>query len=82
VFHFSLAQSLAILRYRFSCHGHGRELRERWIDEKYLTWKPGDADMHPTARDLWTPRPTDPDVLAKITELMPEHPYRGVHPVR
>lgn len=75
VMHFGYAQSLAIMRYKLTCHGHKKELRPNWLEQKFIAWKPGDSDTHPTANNLWTPHPTHPAIAAKVREVLHDHPY-------
>jgi hypothetical protein len=77
VYHFGYAQSLATMRYKLSVHSHTDELRPGWLEGTFIPWRPGDTDCHPTAFNLWTPRPTSPEVLVKVNELLSDHPYAG-----
>jgi hypothetical protein len=73
VLHFGYAQSLALMLYKWSCHGHLAELRPNWID-RFRDWRPGDpGDVHPTTYNIWTPQSTDASVL---DPLLADHPYR------
>lgn len=58
VLHFGYAQSEAVMRYKWTCHGHQAEFRSRWMEEKFIGWAPGMGDVHPTCRDFWSPEPT------------------------
>lgn len=75
VFHFGYVQTLKTMRYKLSVHSHTDEMRAGWLEDKFIPWQPGDTDCHPTARDLWTPRPTSPEVAVKVRELLHDHPY-------
>lgn len=81
VYHFGYVQTLATMRYKLSVHSHTAELRPNWLEEKFIPWKPGDADCHPTAFNLWTPRPTTPGVYTRIRALLHDHPYRDLESV-
>lgn len=80
IYHFGYAQTLATMRYKFTCHGHKAEFKPGWWDGKFASWTPdGDhSDLHPCVNHLWTATPTDPDTLGILAELMPDHPHRGL----
>lgn len=76
VLHFGYAQSEAIVRYKWCCHGHQTELRRGWL-ERFKNWQPGQDDMHPTNElGFWNPRPTALPLIDAVRELMHDHPYR------
>lgn len=83
VLHFGYAQSEELTAYKWEIHGHRKELRPRWFEEKFLGWKPGVSDVHPTCGDnFWDPKPVD-EALARIVEsVLHDHPYRGVEIIR
>lgn len=82
VYHFGYAQSDAIMRYKWTVHGHQAELRDGWM-ERFLNWQPGDEDLHPCVNNLWPKAiPTHPAVLAKLHELMGDHPYADMDVIR
>ena len=70
VVHCGYAQSLRLMKYKWSCHGHQAELRPNWLEEKFIGWKPGNRDVHPTTIDIWTP-------VLRDFELpnLADHPY-------
>lgn len=70
--HFGYAQSPELMRYKMSIHGHKNELRPGWFEEKFLGWKPGMGDVHPTNRDFWNSEPFD---RQKLVDLIGDHPY-------
>jgi hypothetical protein len=71
VYHFSLAQSEEIVRYKWTCHGHQDELRANWLEEKYFGWQPGMGDLHPTSIGLWNAADFDKETLP---ESLKQHP--------
>lgn len=82
VYHFGYAQCDAIMRYKWTIHGHQRELRPGWID-RFISWQPSDTDLHPTSIGLWDKaHETPPEILEKIRELMPDHPYADLEVIR
>ncbi len=81
VYHFGYAQSEALMRYKWKIHGHQSELRPRWL-ERFMTWKLGDTDMHPTNENFWTPEVTDAGTKAVIDRLLYDHPYYGREIIR
>lgn len=78
VYHMGYAQREAIMRYKWKIHGHQNELRKGWLEEKFLGWKPGVTDVHPTCElDFWTPEATDPETMAELQRVLGDHPYWG-----
>ena len=83
VLHFGYAQSEAIMRYKWTCHGHQAEFRPRWLEEKFLGWAPGQGDVHPTCRDgFWSPVETPEAIRAQRDALLSDHPYHGLPVIR
>ena len=70
--HMGYAQSLDIVRYKISIHGHKHEFRWRWFAEKFAGWKPGMIDVHPTSENVWAPEPFDKSL---IEDVVGDHPY-------
>jgi hypothetical protein len=82
VLHFGYAQSEAIMRYKWTCHGHQAELRPGW-SEKFSGWKEGDTDLHPCVNNLWDlahPTPIEASVL--VQQALGDHPYFGLEIIR
>lgn len=73
VFHMGYAQSPAIIRYKQSIHGHKAEWRDGWFKDKFMGWKPGDKDVHPTNVNYWNPQPYIDD--GTLDYLVGDHPY-------
>lgn len=77
VFHMGYAQSSGIIEYKMSIHGHHNEIRKNWFNNKFLSWKPGMTDVHPTNGDnFWEPVPYVDDGTLK--SLVGDHPYWNV----
>lgn len=79
IYHFGYAQSLPIMRYKFTCHGHKAEFKPDWFNRKFLAWDPylNNRDLHPCINDFWSATPTsEAFVLDHLEELMPDHPHR------
>lgn len=73
-FHMGYAQSLDIVRYKISVHGHKGEFRPNWFEEKFVGWHPGILDVHPTnERNFWDPKPYVDD--GQLELLCWDHPY-------
>lgn len=70
--HFGYAQSPELIQYKMSIHGHKNELRPGWFENKFLAWKPGMGDVHPTNVDFWNPEPFD---RTELFGLIGDHPY-------
>ena len=74
-FHMGYAQSPSIVYYKMNIHGHKAELRPRWFEKKFLEWKPGDKDVHPTNENFWNPVPYVDD--GTLEYIVGDHPYWG-----
>lgn len=78
--HFGYAQSAALVRYKESIHGHKNEWRPYWYEDKFLNWRPGIGDVHPTCENgFWNPEPFDKTTIA---HLIGDHPYYNVELIR
>lgn len=79
VLHFGYAQSLEIMRYKWTCHGHQRELRNGWLD-RFAAWQPNDRDLHPCVNNLWdrAHEVRDPEIIQQLDVELHDHPYRNV----
>jgi len=60
------------MQYKMSIHGHKNEFRPNWFAEKFMAWKPGMTDVHPTSVDVWTPELYDKSL---IEDVVGDHPY-------
>lgn len=79
VYHYGYAQSLPIMRYKWTCHGHQAELRSGWFDQKFIPWTPQKndelSDLHPTVNNLWDKAyRVTPEVDAITNRLLEGHP--------
>jgi hypothetical protein len=72
--HMGYAQSSSIIRYKMDIHGHKNEWRPGWYENKFLAWRPGDVDVHPTCENYWTPVPFA-DTDSTLDYLCGDHPY-------
>lgn len=72
VHHYGYAQSSPLINYKWLIHGHLAELRPTWYQQKFLDWKPGVVDVHPTNHDFWTPEKYD---RTQLEDLISDHPY-------
>lgn len=78
VLHFGYAQCEELIRYKWTCHGHQNELRPGWLESKFLEWKPGTKDVHPTCElDFWVPEATDSETQKILEAVLGDHPYFG-----
>lgn len=73
IFHMGYAQTPELIRYKESIHGHKAEWREGWFTNKFMNWKPGDTDVHPTCVNFWNPVPYNDD--GTLQALLNDHPY-------
>jgi hypothetical protein len=75
VFHMGYAQSPKLIEYKMSIHGHKNELRPDWYNNKFLSWHPGDTDVHPSGIGTWNPVQWKDDGTLQV--LIGDHPYWG-----
>ena len=66
VYHFGYAQNHETIKYKMEIHGHKNELRPNWYEEKFVNWKPGMNDVHPTNVDFWNPQLFDTNVIKHL----------------
>jgi len=73
VYHFSTAQRLDIMRYKYQIFGHRDEVRSGWLEDVYCKWRPGQGNLHPVALDLWNAEPFDKTTLPDILKQHPNY---------
>ena len=73
VFHMGYAQTPKIVAYKQDIHGHKGEWRDFWFDIKFMQWKPGGKDVHPTCFNMWNPVEYLDD--GTLEYLIGDHPY-------
>lgn len=69
IYHFSTAQDIKTVEFKWNVSGHKDELRPNWIDKIYRNWKPGDEvknGLHPVSLDLWQATPFDKETLPEV----------------
>ena len=73
VYHFSTAQSEAIVKYKLSVSGHASEMRPNWLDEVYFAWSPENnfSNLHPVAHGIWNATQFNKESLPQILK---DHP--------
>lgn len=73
IYHFSTAQSEAIMRYKYKVFGHASEIKTDWLDNMHYAWTPEKnfGDLHPVSIDLWNTIPFDKN---KMPEFLKQHP--------
>jgi hypothetical protein len=72
IYHFSCAQSDAIMRYKYAIHGHHDEIRTNWLEGTYFGWKEGDKFLHPTSLNIWGEAlPFDKETLPEVLKYHP-----------
>lgn len=81
VYHFGYAQSDALMQYKWKIHGHQADLRPAWVD-RFLTWQPGEMDVHPTNLNFWNPERIDDASREVVQRLLGDHPYFGRERIR
>lgn len=83
VYHFGYAQSLRLMEYKFSCHGHKAEFKPGWYQNKFVNWTPETRDMHPCVNNLWEKAfDTKPETLANVRRILFDHPYLDVELIK
>lgn len=71
VYHFSCAQSVKIMDYKYLIHGHKDEIRPNWLEVIYKQWKEGQNDLHPVSIGLWNATRFDKETLPEILKSHP-----------
>lgn len=73
IYHFSTAQSGAIMRYKYSCFGHANEIKPNYLEEVFFKWTPNNnfGDLHPVSINLWNAVQFD---KTKLPEFLKQHP--------
>jgi hypothetical protein len=73
IYHFSTAQSEAIMRYKYNVFGHASEIRSDWLQTKHYAWTPENnfGDLHPVSLNLWNAVKFDKN---KLPEFLKQHP--------
>ena len=74
IYHFSTAQDIKTIKFKWNVSGHKNELRPDWF-EIHEKWKPwinwmDNRGLHPVALDLWLATPFDKETLP---EVLKEH---------
>ena len=71
IYHFSTAQSRAVMEYKYSCFGHANEIKTDYLEKVFYKWTPENnfSDLHPVSINLWNAVKFDknklPDFLKK-----------------
>ena len=71
IYHFSTAQSKAVMEYKYSCFGHANEIKADYLEKVFYKWTPENnfGDLHPVSINLWNAVQYDknkmPDFLKK-----------------
>ncbi len=82
VLHFGYAQREELMGYKWTCHGHQKELRPDWR-RKFCEWTPEMVDLHPCVINLWDrAHPTPPETRQLLREILGDHPYANVDVIR
>lgn len=77
--HFGYAQTMPVIEYKMSIHGHMGDIRSvHGSPDKYLekirNWKPGQENyFHPASKDIW--EKAEPYDKQKMPDLMKGHPF-------
>lgn len=71
IYHFGYAQNEETMRYKLDIHGHKNELRQGWLEDKWLNWKVEEGDVHPVSIGLWNPESFD---KTELPEILKNHP--------
>ena len=55
IYHFGYCQSEAIMRYKWTCHGHQDELKSGYLDNVFYKWTQIGTgwNLHPSSNDVW-----------------------------
>jgi hypothetical protein len=75
IYHFSTAQKIETIRFKWNVSGHKDELKRGWIDQVYLRWTPENQfnDLHPVSIGLWNATPFDKTTLPEVLKSHPNY---------
>lgn len=73
IYHFSTAQSKAVMEYKYSCFGHANEIKTDYLEKVFYKWTPENnfGDLHPVSINLWNAINYDKN---KLPEFLKKHP--------
>jgi len=73
IYHFSTAQSIELMEYKYSCFGHAHEIKRGYLENIFYKWTPENnfGDLHPVAYNLWYAQKFD---KKKLPKFMHSHP--------
>lgn len=73
IYHFSTAQSKAVMEYKYSCFGHANEIKNNYLEDIFYKWTPDNnfSDLHPVSMNLWNAIKYDKN---KLPEILKQHP--------
>lgn len=80
IYHFSTAQNIETIKYKWNISGHKSELRPNWIEDIYGNWTPENnySNLHPVALDLWNATKFD---KASMPEILNNHINYGKYSI-
>lgn len=73
IYHFSTAQSRAVMEYKYSCFGHANEIKPDYLEKVFYKWTPENnfGDLHPVSINLWNAIKFDKN---KLPDFLKKHP--------
>lgn len=73
IYHFSTAQSKAVMEYKYSCFGHANEIKPDYLEKVFYKWTPENnfGDLHPVSINLWNAVKFDKN---KLPDFLKKHP--------
>jgi hypothetical protein len=73
IYHFSTAQSKAVMEYKYSCFGHANEIKADYLEKVFYKWTPENnfGDLHPVSINLWNAVKFDKN---KMPDFLKKHP--------
>lgn len=73
IYHFSTAQSRAVMEYKYSCFGHANEIKPDYLEKVFYKWTPENnfGDLHPVSINLWNAVKFDKN---KMPDFLKKHP--------
>lgn len=73
IYHFSTAQSRAVMEYKYSCFGHANEIKPDYLEKVFYKWTPENnfGDLHPVSINLWNAVKFDKN---KLPDFLKKHP--------
>lgn len=75
IYHFSTAQNIETIKFKWNVSGHKYELKDKWIEHIYQRWSVNNkfTDLHPVSIGLWNAVDFDKTTLPLVLKQHPNY---------